>query len=67
LDDICDGNNSPIKHTIDKELALWMNQDKKSYALIVISINEEVSHHIRYIKDSQGVWKKLKDFYDSHL
>jgi hypothetical protein len=44
-----------------------MNKDNKSYALIVISINEEVSHHIRSIKNSWGEWKKLKDLFDSHL
>jgi SH3-like domain-containing protein len=65
-DGICDGDTSPIKPTVDKELAIWMNKDKKAYALIVASVSEEVSHHIKSIKDSWGALKKLKDLYDSH-
>jgi hypothetical protein len=65
-DGICDGDTSPTKPTIDKELAIWMNKDKKAYALIVASVSEEVSHHIKSIKYSWGALKKLKYLYDSH-
>jgi hypothetical protein len=51
-DDICDGDTKPTKPTTDKELSIWMNKDKKAYALIVSSVSEEVSHHIRSIKYS---------------
>jgi len=65
-DDIFDGDTKSTKPTTYKELAIWMNKDKKSYALIVASVNEEVSYHIRSIKDSWSALKKLKDPYDSH-
>jgi hypothetical protein len=65
-DGICDGDIAPTKPTIDKELAIWTNKDKKTYALIVASVNEEVSRHIKSIQNSWGKLKKLEDLYDSH-
>jgi hypothetical protein len=64
-DDICDGDTKPTKLTIDKEFAIWTNKDKKKYSLIVSSISEEVSHHIKSIKGSWSALKKLKYLYDS--
>jgi hypothetical protein len=43
-----------------------MNKDKKDYTLITTFVSEEVSRHIRSIKDSWSALKKLKDLYDSH-
>jgi hypothetical protein len=43
-----------------------MNKDRKSYALVVASVSEEVIHHIRPIKYSWSDLKKLKYPYDSH-
>jgi len=50
----------------NKEFTIWMNKDKKTYALIVASVSEELIHHIISIKDSWGALNKLKDLYDSH-
>jgi len=41
-----EGDNEPKKPTSDKEFAIWENKNNKAYALIVASINEELSHHI---------------------
>jgi hypothetical protein len=65
-DHICDGDTSPIKPIVDKELVIWTNTYKKEYPLIVVSVNEEVSRHINSIKYSCGDLKELKDLYDSH-
>jgi hypothetical protein len=67
-DGICEGevDGRPIIPTTNKELAIWKNKDKKAYALIVVMVSEEVSHHIISTKDSYGALKKLKDLYDSH-
>jgi len=65
-DDICDGDTKPTKPTAGKELAIWTNKDKKAYTLIFAFVSEEVSRHIRSIKDSWRALKKLKDLYDSH-
>jgi hypothetical protein len=43
-----------------------MNEHNKAYALIVASVNKEVSHHNKSIKYSWGDLKKLKYLYDSH-
>jgi hypothetical protein len=67
-DDICDGeNDSDSSQPIgDKEIIVWKNKDKKEYAIIAVSISEEVSCQLVSIKDSYGALKKLKDLYDSH-
>lgn len=57
---------TPTKPTSDKELAVWLSIDKKAYALIADSINEEVSRHIISDKTSYVALKRLKDLFDSH-
>jgi hypothetical protein len=37
-DVICDGETSFTKPIVDKELAIWTNKDKKTYALVVASV-----------------------------
>jgi hypothetical protein len=65
-DGICDKDISPIKPIVDKELAIWTDKDKITYALIVVFVSEEVSWHMRSITYSWGDLKKLKYLYNSH-
>jgi len=52
-----------MKPTIDKEFLIWMNKDKKAYAMIASSMSEDVSCHTICIEDSWGALKKLKYFH----
>jgi hypothetical protein len=52
--------------TTDKDISIWNNKDKKEYAVIAVTISEEVSCHVIPIKESYGALKKLKELYDSH-
>ena len=65
---ICEGEgeNAPENPTTDKEITIWDCKNKKACALIVASINEEVSRHITPFSNSYGSLKKLKELYDSH-
>eukprot|EP00253_Pinus_taeda_P027870 PITA_27870 len=62
-----DGDNEPVQPTSDKELVIWENKNSKAYALIVVSVNEEVSHHISSYSTAFEALQKLKEHYDSHF
>jgi len=52
--------------TLDKELAIWENNNNKAYALIASSVSEEVSRHITPFSTAFEALQKLKELYDSH-
>eukprot|EP00253_Pinus_taeda_P013981 PITA_13981 len=61
-----EGDNDPVQPTSDKELVIWENKNNKAYALIVASVNEEVSRHISSYSTAFEALQKLKELYDSH-
>jgi len=61
-----EGENEPIKPTLDKEISIWENKNSKSYTLIAAFVNEEVSRHISQFSNSFEALYKLKELYDSH-
>ena len=61
-----EGDNDPVQPTSDKELVIWENKNSKSYALIVASVNEEVSCHISSYSTTFEALQKLKELYDTH-
>ena len=61
-----DGDKEPEQPTSDKELVIWENKNIKAYALIVASVNEEVSRHISPFSTTFEALQKLKELYDSH-
>ena len=56
-DGICEGDNGgePTEPTTNEYIAMCKGEDKKSYAFIVATISEEVSHHIMSITYSYYV------------
>eukprot|EP00253_Pinus_taeda_P024998 PITA_24998 len=61
-----EGDNDPVQPTSDKELVIWENKNSKAYALIIASVNEEVSRHISSYSTAFEALQKLKELYDSH-
>eukprot|EP00253_Pinus_taeda_P020188 PITA_20188 len=61
-----EGDSDPEKPTSDKELAIWENKNNKAYALILASLNKEVSRHISSYSTAFEYLQKLKELYDSH-
>eukprot|EP00253_Pinus_taeda_P036637 PITA_36637 len=52
--------------TLDKKFSIWENKNRKAYALIAASVNEEVSRHISPFSNAFEALQKLKELYDSH-
>jgi hypothetical protein len=48
-DGICEGevDGRPTIPTVDKELSIWNNKDKKSYVVIIAIVSEEVVCHMK--------------------
>lgn len=65
---ICEreGDNVPKNPTSDKEISIWENNNNKAYALVAMSVNEEVSHHIFPFSNTFEVLKKLKELCHAH-
>lgn len=61
-----EGDKDPVQPTSDKELVIWENKNKKAYALVAASVNEEVSRHISSYSTAFEALQKLKELYDSH-
>ena len=61
-----EGDKDPAQPTSDKELVIWENKNSKAYALIVASVNEEVSRHISSYSTAFEALQKLKELYDTH-
>eukprot|EP00253_Pinus_taeda_P028857 PITA_28857 len=61
-----DRDKEPEQPTSEKEFAIWENKNRKAYALIAASINEEVSFHILPFSNDFEALQKLKELYDSH-
>jgi len=61
-----EGDNDPVQPSSNKELVIWENKNNKAYALIVASVNEEVSRHISSYSTAFEALQKLKEIYDSH-
>ena len=61
-----EGDNALENPTSYKEFVIWENKNNKAYALIAVSVNEEVSQHISPFSNSFESLKKLKKLYDSH-
>jgi len=60
------GDKEREQPTLDKELAIWENKNRKAYALIAALVIEEVSHHISPFSNDFKALQKLKELYDSH-
>ena len=61
-----EGDNAPEKTTLDKELVIWENKNRKAYALIAASINEEASSYISPFSNYFEELNKLNEFHESH-
>eukprot|EP00253_Pinus_taeda_P013777 PITA_13777 len=61
-----EGDRDPVQPTSDKELVIWENKNNKAYALIIASVNKEVSRHISSYSTAFEALQKMKELYDSH-
>ena len=59
-------SRKPTISTSNKEREIWEDKYQKAFAVISVTVNEDVSFHIASISDSYGALKKFNDLYDTH-